>query len=159
MTEDWHSWNYGEDKPIYVPVDPGQIYCIIIQTDGTINYYILKEDDENGAKIAFLNACKNTMERMEVGEDWNTDTAAMALNLKPYEITHFVTAKSGKYALFYKLPNKKTYFVYQEEASEGIPLIPFEEGFYYVYLLFEDDELQYPFIFDITPEKVNPEQE
>jgi hypothetical protein len=148
--EEWYFWQKGNGKPVFVPVEEGNIYCVLMQDDGTINYFILNDDSGEGARIAFLNATKNPVEKMEIGEYWNKGTVAMAENLNSYVITNFVLAEPGDYGMFYKLTGRDTFFTLEGDTGSEFAVVPFVDNSYYVYLIYEDENIWYPYLFDIT---------
>ncbi|MBN2547121.1 MAG: hypothetical protein JXB50_15070 [Spirochaetes bacterium] len=72
----FHFWSTDKKNPQLCTVEADKTYCFVIGVDGSIEYYILAEKNDNNPKVCFLNGSNSTISRMEISKEWNKNPAA-----------------------------------------------------------------------------------
>jgi hypothetical protein len=153
--DEWIEWTDDEGYLYDCPVNPGELHTIIIGPDGAVDYYSLTADRNRGAKISFINGSDTHLAKMEVGVEFGDDDVAYIDDFYPMEISNFVTASSGVYSLFWQFPSQQVneeYFYYPNDSGDDYELFDFEEGRYYVFLVYTVSRDDYAVLYDITPD-------
>ena len=153
--DEWIEWADDEGYLYDCPVNPGELQSIIIGLDGAVDYYSLTADRNPGAKICFINGSDTQLSKMEVGVEFGDDNVAFIEDFNPMEISNFVTASSGVYSLFWQFPSQQVneeYYYYPNDSGDDYKLFDFEEGRYYVFLVYTVSRDDYAVRYDITPD-------
>jgi hypothetical protein len=154
--DEWIQWTDEEGYLYECPVNPGELHTIIIGPDGSVDYYSLKADRRRGAKICFINGSDAPVSKMEVGVEFDDNDVAYIEDFNPLEVSNFVTASPGYYSLFWQFPSQEVYeeyYFYPDESGDGYELFDFEEGKYYVFLVYTESRNDYAVLYDITPDE------
>lgn len=129
----YYYWIDDNEEVMWLPVESGEIYCIVIGTDGVPNYFGLTGGSSRGPKVCFFNGTYYSLERMEVGDEWNEGTVAYTNNLGPDTITNFVTVSPGDYGIFWMFDGDDMYYYYPDSSGE-VQYYSFDNGEYYLFL-------------------------
>lgn len=152
---EWMEWTDDDGYVYDCPVNPGELHAIIVAPDGTVDYYSLEEDRNRGAKICFINGSDAQLAKMEVGVEFDDDDVAYIEDFYPMEISNFVTADPGVYSLFWQFPSQEVneeYFYYPDDTGDDYERFDFDEGWYYVFLVYTVSRDDYAVLYSITPE-------
>jgi hypothetical protein len=130
--EDWMVWVDADGDEMYCSVNPGQIFIIIVRTDGTLGYYSIKEENTDQPQLIFVNASNKTMSRMEVSKKWMTGAGVYANDLKPNHFTNFVKIEEGTYKFRWHAEEYgRTYYTYSDpEAGQAVDLQLYNNNYY-----------------------------
>ncbi len=155
--DEWYFWADDHGSPYECPVNEDYIYCILIDTQGKVEYYQLTEDfAKNQVKVCFLNGTDDTLAGMAVSKSWADVPVAYVEDVASMSISNFISFKPSTYSLFWQFPSQvklKQYFFLPDEENAKKPMeLPFSRNAYYLYLTYTKGRTDYATLIDITPQ-------
>ncbi|KKL52854.1 hypothetical protein LCGC14_2281310, partial [marine sediment metagenome] len=153
--DEWIEWTDDDGYLYDCPVNPGELHAIIIGPDGTVDYYSLTADRNRGAKISFINGSDAQLSKMEVGVEFDDNDVAYIEDFDSMEISNFVSASPGVYSLFWQFPSQmvnEEHFFYPDDGGDDYERFDFDEGRYYIFLVYTVSRNDYAVLYDITPD-------
>lgn len=151
-SDEWYQWADDNGEIWSCPVRADKNYCILIGTDGYLNYFTLTEDNKKGPKVCFLNGSDKRVKRMELSKSWNYGVQAYCVDFNPNDISNFVTFSKGSYSMFWQFPFQilEDYY-YANKDLTGKEIFNFVDGEYDLFLIYTKDDAEYGTLYEITP--------
>lgn len=150
---DFNIWLDDGVNPGYYNIESGKSYCISINPNGRINYFLIEDDPKNGAKVCFINGTDSQLTKMQISKEWDKNIAVYTENINKNSVSNFVSFLPGIYALYWQQQDQKgiNEYLYAKKNSGNSKLIyVFRENNYYIYLIYTDNKVNHTKLINIS---------
>ncbi|MBN1797262.1 MAG: hypothetical protein JW822_01705 [Spirochaetales bacterium] len=153
VQSEWNSW-FTADNDSTCNIEAGKTYCITITIDGSIHFFTMTEDNEQGAKICFLNGSQIQISDLRIAVDSLENKACSIQDLESDTLSNFYTVAAGNYLLFWQFTFQKEtdeFFFYTHNMNNQPEPLLFTDAHYYLFCIYTENDAVKALFFDITP--------